>query len=148
MTGPLLGWGETMSEWHDDLIIFDGLIISNWNADVFANMRRDGLSGANCTCCVWEGFAETMRNIAQRNLWFRDHAELVVKARTTADTRRAKAEGRTAIVFGFQNVSAFEDQLGGLDWVGRDLGWALTAEEVACAGEGHDHCTFEVTPAR
>ena len=39
---------------------------------------------------------------------------------------------------------------GALDWVGRDLGlgWALTAEEVACAGEGHGHCAFEVTPAR
>ncbi len=36
---------------------------------------------------------------------------------------------------------------GALDWVGRDFGWALTAEEVSCAGEGHDHCSFEVKPA-
>lgn len=35
---------------------------------------------------------------------------------------------------------------GALDWVGRDLGWALTAEEVSCAGEGHDDCAFEVKP--
>ncbi len=115
MTGPLLDWGKTMSDLHDELIVFDGLIISNWNADVFADMRRGGLSGANCTCCVWEGFAETMGNIAQWNLWFRDHAELIVKARTTTDIRRAKAEGRTAIVLGFQNVSAFEDRLGAVE---------------------------------
>ncbi|MBT5267222.1 MAG: 4-vinyl reductase [Rhodospirillaceae bacterium] len=36
---------------------------------------------------------------------------------------------------------------GALDWVGRDLGWALSSKEVSCAGEGHDHCRFEVTPA-
>ncbi len=36
---------------------------------------------------------------------------------------------------------------GALDWVGRDRGWALTAEEVGCAGEGHDHCSFEVRSA-
>lgn len=104
-----------MSELHDELIVFDGLIISKWSADVFADMRRGGLSGANCTCCIWEGFAETMRNVAQWNLWFRDHAESIVKARTTADIRRAKTEGRTAIVLGFQNVSAFEDQLGAVE---------------------------------
>ena len=32
--------------------------------------------------------------------------------RTTADIRRAKAEGRTGIILGFQNTSAFEDQVG------------------------------------
>ena len=27
-------------------------------------MREGGLTGANCTCCVWENFIETMRNIS------------------------------------------------------------------------------------
>ena len=78
-------------------------------------MRRGGLTAANCTCCVWEGFAGTMDNIARWNGWFRDHADLIVKARTAADIRRAKEEGRTAIVLGFQNTSAFEDRLGAVE---------------------------------
>jgi membrane dipeptidase len=93
-------------------LIFDGLIVAKWGPEVFRDMRRGGLTGANCTCCVWEGFTETMRNIAAWNGWFRDCPELIVKARTVADIRRARAEGRTAIVLGFQNVSAFEDRLG------------------------------------
>ena len=97
---------------HRDAIIFDGLIVSNWSRAVFDDMRRGGLTAANCTCCVWENFADTMKNIARWNAWFREHDDVILKVRTTADIRRAKSEGRTGIVLGFQNVSAFEDQLG------------------------------------
>ncbi|MFP6748190.1 MAG: dipeptidase [Alphaproteobacteria bacterium] len=96
---------------HDDAIVFDGLIVSNWSEAVFRDMRRGGLTGANCTCSVWEGFRETMLNIGQWNRWFQVHAELIVKARSVADIRQAKRDGRTAIVLGFQNTSAFEDRL-------------------------------------
>jgi len=96
---------------HDDAIIFDGLIVSNWSEAVFRDMRRGGLTGANCTCSVWEGFRDTMVNIGQWNNWFDVHDDLIFKARTVADIRRAKGEGRTAIVLGFQNTSAFEDQV-------------------------------------
>ena len=101
-----------MSALHEELIVIDGLIVSNWSADVFRDMRKGGLTAANCTCCVWEGFAETMNNVAQWNGWFREHDDLIVKARTVADIRRVKEEGRTAIILGFQNTSAFEDKLG------------------------------------
>ena len=97
---------------HRDAIIFDGLIVSNWSRSVFDDMRRGGLTAANCTCCVWENFADTMKNIARWNAWFREHDDVILKVRTTADIHRAKADGKTGIVLGFQNVSAFEDQLG------------------------------------
>jgi membrane dipeptidase len=93
-------------------LIFDGLIVSNWSEEVFQDMRRGGLTVANCTCCVWEGFEATMRNIAHWNAWFRMYRDLITKARSVADIRSAREEGRTAIVLGFQNVSAFEDRLG------------------------------------
>ena len=101
-----------MSVLHEDLVVIDGLIVSNWSPEVFRDMRRGGITAANCTCCVWEGFAATMANVARWNGWFRDHGDLILKARTAADIRRAKAEGRTAIILGFQNTSAFEDRLG------------------------------------
>ncbi len=101
-----------MSTLHEDLIVIDGLIVSNWSAEVFQDMRKGGLTAANCTCCVWEGFSETMNNIACWNGWFREHDDLIVKARTAADIRKAKEDGRTAIILGFQNTSAFEDRLG------------------------------------
>ncbi len=101
----------TDSTLHESALVFDGLIVSNWSREVFEDMRRGGLTGANCTCSVWEGFHDTMANIGQWNRWFREFDDLIVKARTTADIHRAKEHDRTAVVLGFQNTSAFEDRL-------------------------------------
>jgi membrane dipeptidase len=101
-----------MAKLHDDMIVIDGLIISKWSRSVFKDMRKGGLTAANCTCSVWEGFEDTMRNIAEWKGFFRDNADLIVPVRATADIRRAKQAGKTGIILGFQNVSAFEDQLG------------------------------------
>ncbi|MCZ6473370.1 MAG: dipeptidase [SAR324 cluster bacterium] len=100
------------SNLHDEIIVFDGLIVSNWSRAVFEDMRRGGVTAANCTCSVWEGFRATMENIAAWQRWFVEHEDLLCQVRGTGDIRRAKENGRTGIVLGFQNVSAFEDQLG------------------------------------
>ena len=100
-----------MNTLHDDLIVFDGLIISDWGRPVFEAMKAGGLTAANCTCSVWENFRDTMEAIGQWNSQFRDHGDLILKARTVADIHRANAEGKTGIVLGFQNTSAFEDRL-------------------------------------
>jgi membrane dipeptidase len=96
---------------HEDSIVIDGLIVSNWCRGVFEDMHRGGLTAANCTCSVWEGFHETMTNIGQWNRWFAEHDDLLMKALTTDDIRAAKAEGKTAVILGFQNTTAFEDRL-------------------------------------
>jgi membrane dipeptidase len=75
-------------------------------------MRRGGLTAANCTVSVWEGFQATVDNIAMVNGLLRDNADLVMPVRTTADIRAAKACGKTGILLGFQNAHAFEDKLG------------------------------------
>jgi len=100
-----------VSDLHKDAVVFDGLIVSNWSREVFEDMRRGGLTAANCTCSVWEGFHDTMANIGQWNRWFREHGDLILKARTTTDIRDAKEQDKTAVVMGFQNTSAFEDRL-------------------------------------
>jgi membrane dipeptidase len=101
-----------MNELHRDLVVFDGLIVSNWSRPVFEDMRRGGVAAANCTVSVWEGFQATMDNVARFKRWFREHDDLIVQARSVEDVRRAKRDGRTAIVLGFQNVAAFEGELG------------------------------------
>ena len=49
-----------MGELHRDAIIIDGLNISRWEPETFRAMHVGGLTAVNCTCCVWEGFVETM----------------------------------------------------------------------------------------
>ena len=52
-----------MHELHRSLTVFDGLIIANFSRAVFEDMRRGGLTAANCTCSIWEGFSGTMQNV-------------------------------------------------------------------------------------
>jgi membrane dipeptidase len=100
-----------MAALHQDLIVFDGLIVSRWSRGVFEDMRRGGLTAANCTCCVWENLQATMDNIAAWKRWFRDYSDLIMPVRTTADIAAAKRAGKTGIALGFQNVSAFEERV-------------------------------------
>lgn len=96
---------------HDDLIVIDGLIVSDFGRAVFEDMRRGGLTAANCTCCVWENFAETMRNMATWRRHFAENGDLITQVLSTGDILRAKADNRTGIILGWQNTSAIEDRI-------------------------------------
>jgi membrane dipeptidase len=99
-------------EVHDSAIVIDGLIIAKWNRELFEDMRRGGLTAANCTVSVWEGFQATIDNIAMVNRLMAENADLVMPVRTTADIGLAKDAGKTGIILGFQNAHAFEDKIG------------------------------------
>ena len=97
---------------HRDLTVFDGLIVANFSRAVFEDMRRGGLTAANCTCSIWEGFRGTMENVMRWKQWFGVHADLITQVHTTADIARAKREGKTGIALGWQNLTGIEDQIG------------------------------------
>lgn len=96
----------------DDRVIIDGLQYCKWSPKIFRQLHDGGVTAVHVTICYWENFRETVANISQWNRWFEEHADLIVPGRTAADVRRAKAEGRTAIIFGFQNCSPIEDDIG------------------------------------
>jgi len=96
---------------HRELVVFDGLIVSNWSRAVFEDMRRGGVTAANCTCAVWENFRSTMENIAEWQNHFNIFDDLLIQVRRVADIRRAKREGKVGIVLGWQNISPIEDRL-------------------------------------
>ncbi len=97
---------------HENLIVVDGLIVANFSRTIFEDMRRGGITAANCTCSVWEGFRATMDNIAVWKKHLSDNADLLLEVRSTGDIERAKREGKTGIILGFQNAAAFEENLG------------------------------------
>ena len=74
-------------------------------------MQKGGVTAANCTCCVWENFRQTMDNIVRWKGWFNQNEDLLLQVFSTKDIHRAKAESKTGIILGFQNVSAFEDRI-------------------------------------
>lgn len=97
---------------HRELTVVDGLVVANFGRAIFEDMRRGGLSAANCTCSIWEGFRATMDNVARWKGWFREHSDLITQVTASADIARAKREGKTGIILGWQNLTGIEDQIG------------------------------------
>src|SRR5688572_471764 len=85
-------------------IIIDGLIVSKWSRSVFEDMRLGGLTAANCTVSIWEGFKDTVANIAEMKRLVRMNADLVTLVRTTQDIETARRQGKTGVILGFQNA--------------------------------------------
>ena len=89
----------------------DGLQYCNWNRERFLEMRKGKLDAVHVTVCYHENFRETVANIAEWSDRFAAHSDLIFPGRTADDVRTAKAGGRTAIFFGFQNCSPIENDI-------------------------------------
>ena len=92
--------------------IVDGLQYCNWSAEIFRQMREGNVAAVHVTVCYHEGFRETVGNIEAWNRRLAEYADLIVLARSGADVRQAQAAGKTAIIFGLQNCSPIEDDIG------------------------------------
>ncbi len=103
-----------MASSYDDAILIDGLVISRFSRAVFEDMRKGGITAANCTCCVWHDFRGTMTNIAQWKRWFDEHGDIIRQVYTADDIRAAKADGRVGIILGWQNTSGIDDDIANL----------------------------------
>lgn len=110
-----------MSSLHEEAIVIDGLVVSKWERSIFEDMRKGGITAANCTVSVWEDFKATVHNIAELKALIRANADLLVLVRTMADIEAAKRAGKTGIILGFQNAHAIEDHLGHVEAFG-DMG--------------------------
>ena len=123
---------------HDAAIIVDALQISNWGEAVFHNMRHGGLTAVNCTVSVLENFRQTIANFIEWDHMLDQYADLIMPVRSTADILAAKKADKTGIIFGFQNTTAIEDDIGLLS-VFHTLGVRviqLTYMEANLVGQG------------
>ena len=97
---------------YDEAVVIDGLNVSLWESDaVYRSLHAGGITAINATIAVWEGFEETMAHISRWPARFQRHAGTVTQGRSVADILRAKREGRTAVVLGWQNASPIENDL-------------------------------------
>ena len=94
------------------MFVVDGCQYANWSEKIFREMKDGGVSAVHVTICYHEDFRETVENMADWNRYFDRFSDLIVPGRTAADVRAAHETGRTAIIFGFQNCSPIEDDIG------------------------------------
>ena len=106
---------------YKDAIFIDGLVISKFSRAVFEDMKKGGITAANCTCSVWHNFHDTMSNIAQWKSWFREWDDILVQVHDVNDIEQAKIDGKVGIILGWQNTSGLDNDLDNLVLF-RDLG--------------------------
>ena len=75
-------------------------------------MNEGKVAAVHVTICYHEDFRETVENVVAWNRRFERYSDLIIPGRSADDVLRAHAEGKTAIVFGFQNCSPIEDDIG------------------------------------
>jgi membrane dipeptidase len=106
---------------HESLVLIDGTQYSNWSRQIFEEMREGGVTAVNATIVYWENARETLSRVAEWNRRFEQYPDLIMPARTMDDVVAAKHAGKVAILYGLQNCSPIEDDIGLVE-VFRDLG--------------------------
>ena len=89
----------------------DGLQYCNWSSEIFQQMAEGQVDCVHVTIAYHENFREMVAVIESWNRMFEYFSDRVVQAFTANDVRKAKADGKTAIIFGFQNPSPIEDDV-------------------------------------
>lgn len=90
----------------------DALQYCNYSEKIFLQWREAQLDAVHVTIAYHENFREMVLNLETWNRFFERFPDLIFKGTTATDVVRAKAEGKTAVFFGFQNPSPIEDDIG------------------------------------
>ena len=127
-----------MTEKHVPFTV-DALQYPRPSRALFAEWRAAKLDAVHVTLVYHASFEEAGRALGRWLTLARDHADLIRVAASAADIRRAREEGRTAVLFGFQNPSPIGDDVG-LIAVWRRAGVAFmqpTYNNASLLGSGH-----------
>ena len=89
----------------------DGLQYCNWSLEIFNQMKEGGLDAVHVTICYHEDFKEMVQNIEDWNRRFYKYSDRIMLGRCADDVVMARAQGKTAVFFGFQNCSAIESDI-------------------------------------
>lgn len=80
-----------------------------------------GVGCVHCTLAIWESARETLSIIGRWRRLLDESRDLAALATSAADIERIAGEGRTAVIFGFQNTAPVEHDIE-LFGIFRDLG--------------------------
>ena len=101
---------------YDDAVVIDGLNVSEWDSDaVYESLNEGGVAAINATIATWENYRETLDHISRWLARFRERSDRVLQVETVEDIHRAKREGKTGVILGWQNTSPIENRLDRLE---------------------------------
>jgi membrane dipeptidase len=96
---------------HQQAIVIDSLNASIMSDVYFKKLQKAGVTAVNYTIAMMHNMSETVKRILDFQDMVADMKETVLLATTSSDIIRAKREGRTSILLGFQNIQPLENDL-------------------------------------
>jgi len=97
---------------HSEIIVIDGLQYSNWNRAIFKQLHEGGVTMVHATVVYHEQIRETLLRISEWNKLFEENADLIMPVKSASDIVLAKKRGKVGVMFGAQNCSPIEDDIG------------------------------------
>jgi len=97
---------------HADMVVIDGLQYSNWNRTIFEQLQQGGVTMVHATIVYHEQIRETLLRIAEWNRHFEQNSDLIMPVKSADDIRLAKRLNKVGVMFGAQNCSPIEDDIG------------------------------------
>ncbi|WP_201839623.1 dipeptidase [Microvirga zambiensis] len=92
-------------------IVVDALQYNKPERARFKEWIEGGIGCVHVTLAIWENARETLTAIGEWNRLLEQNSDLIALATTAEDIERIAASGRTAVVYGFQDTSPFEDDI-------------------------------------
>ncbi|MBM3949217.1 MAG: membrane dipeptidase [SAR202 cluster bacterium] len=103
---------ETAKKTYERAVVIDGLNVSNWESPaVYKSLHKGKVTAINATIVVWEDYAKTMDHIAEWLVRFREYGDVITQARSAKDILKAKRDGKTGVILGWQNATPIDDRL-------------------------------------
>ena len=97
---------------YQQAVVIDGLNTSRWgNETVYRTLAESGTSAINATIAIWDDYQSTLRHITDWLGWFEEFEHYIRPVHTVSDIHTAKADGRTGVIFGWQNATPIENDL-------------------------------------
>lgn len=93
------------------MLLIDALQYNNPERRRFEEWRDGGVGCVHVTLAIWQNARDTLSVIGKWNRLFEQNSDLIALATTGQEIEAIAASGRTAVVFGFQDTSPFEDDI-------------------------------------
>ena len=100
---------------YDRSVVIDSLAVGyEWDEVEYDAVKRSGYTGIQSTLSS-NNFQVAARALAEWRQRIRENPDKLVHATKAAHIEQAKAEGKMAVLFGFQNATMLEGELANLD---------------------------------
>jgi len=112
-TTPLVA-SDDIDDLYDRAIVVDGLCLLDWSENDIDAWRRSGHTAATASLNT-RSFEVAMRALQSWNDLIAENAETLTAFRGPGDIFRAKQQAKLAVLLGFQNATAIDDDVDNLD---------------------------------